>query len=389
MITKITNGTVITDGKTVKKDVYFENGKITAVTDKALPFDECIDAGGNYVSAGFIEIHSHGAGGHDFLDNTEEAYFGASRTHAEHGCTTIIPTITSGSKESMLNAIKLFESIKDKKHDGANMPGLHLEGPYFSVNQKGAQEERFIRAFDKEEYSEILSHEGIVLRWTGAPEQDGSEEFAKYLSERGVLASIGHSDADCETATKAFYNGFTHATHLYSGMSSVHRKNAFRYAGVVEAAYLLDDMTVEIICDGIHLPKELLKFVYKFKNRENIVLTTDSMRGAGMGEGESILGSKTDGLRVIIEDGVAKLLDRTAFAGSVCLCDRAVRTMKNLAEIPMEEAVYLMTKNPARIMNLKTKGDIAEGLDADIVIFNENVDVLRTVIGGRTVFCND
>lgn len=389
MITKITNGTVITDGKTIKADVYFENGKITAVTDKALPFDECIDADGNYVSAGFIEIHSHGAGNHDFLDNTEEAFFGAARTHAEHGCTTIIPTITSGSKESMLEAVKLFESIKDKPHDGANMPGLHLEGPYFSMNQKGAQEERFIRAFDKEEYSEILSHEGVVLRWTGAPEQGGSGEFAKYLSERGVLACLGHSDANCETATKAFHDGFTHVTHLYSCTSTVHRKNAFRYAGIVEAAYLIDDMTVEIICDGIHLPADLLKFVYKFKDRNNIVLITDSMRGAGMGDGESILGSKNDGLHVIIEDGVAKLPDRSAFAGSVCLCDRAVRTMRDLAEIPVEEAVYLMTKNPARIMNLKTKGDIKEGLDADIIIFNENVDILRTVIGGRTVFSHE
>lgn len=389
MITKITNGVVITDGKAVKTDVYFENGRITAVTGENLPFDECIDAGGNYVSSGFIEIHSHGAGGHDFLDNTEEAFFGAARTHAEHGCTTIIPTITSGSKEGMLDAIKLFESIKDKSHDGANMPGLHLEGPYFSVNQKGAQEERFIRDFDKDEYSEILSHEGIVLRWTGAPEKGGAEEFAKYLKKKGVLASIGHSDANCDTVRKAFADGFTHVTHLYSAMSTVHRKNAFRYAGIVEAAYLLDDMTVEIICDGIHVPKDLIEFVYKFKKKENIVLTTDSMRGAGMGEGESILGSKHDGLPVIIEDGVAKLLDRTAFAGSVCLCDRAVRTMKNLAEIPMEDAVVLMTKNPARIMNLKGKGDIKEGFDADIVIFNENVDILRTVINGRTVFVNE
>ena len=386
MITKIKNGKVIADGKLLDCNVYFEDGKITAVTKDELAFDTEIDAKGKYVSAGFIDIHTHGAGNCDFLDNTEEAFFTAARVHAEHGATTIVPTITSGSNESMTNAIKTFEGLKNKPHNGANMPGLHLEGPYFAMTQKGAQDERFVRDFEADEYKGILSLTDSILRWSGAPEKNGAKEFAEYMKEKGVLAAIGHSDADSTCVREAFENGFTHVTHLYSGMSIVHRKNAFRYAGVVEAAYLIDDMTVEIIGDGIHLPADLLKLIYKIKGRDKIALITDCMRGAGMGEGESILGGLKDGMKVIIEDGVAKLLDRTAFAGSVCLCDRLVRTVRDLTEISTEEAVYMATKTPAAIMGFDTKGDIKAGLDADIVIFDENITIDTTIINGVKVY---
>ncbi|MBO5198431.1 MAG: N-acetylglucosamine-6-phosphate deacetylase [Lachnospiraceae bacterium] len=385
MITKISRGTVISNGKRCKANVYYENGTITAITNEALPYDEEIDAAGNYVSPGFIDIHTHGAGGHDFLDNTEEAFVESARMHAKHGATVIVPTITSSTKESMQEAIETFRRVQKRKHDGAQMPGLHLEGPYFSVNQKGAQDERFIRPFDESEYREIIGT-GCVLRWTGAPELDGAEEFAGYLKEHGVLASIGHSDADCQTVRKAFADGFTHVTHLYSCTSTVHRKNAFRYAGIVEAAYLLDDMTVEIIADGIHLPGDLLEFVYKFKGRNKTALVTDSMRGAGMPEGMSILGGKKDGMPVIIEDGVAKLPDRSAFAGSVALCDRLIRTVTTLASIPLEDAVVMAAGTPASILGLKNKGDILPGCDADIVIFDETITIRKTIIGGKTVY---
>ena len=178
-------------------------------------------------------------------------------------------------------------------------------------------------------------------------------------------------------------------THLYSGMSSITRRNAFRYAGVVEAAYLIDDMTVEIIADGVHLPKSLLQFVYKFKGSDKTALCTDSMRGAGMPDGESILGSRENGQKVIIEDGVAKLLDRTAFAGSVATTDRLVRTMINLAEVSLVESVKMMTLTPARIMNIDDrKGSIEVGKDADLVIFDENINILYTIIDGKVIYKN-
>lgn len=386
MVTKITNAKVITNGKITDNDIYFENGKITAVTTESLPFDEVIDAEGKYVSAGFIDIHTHGAGGADYLDNTPEAFLTAARFSAVHGATAIVPTITSSTKESMIDAVKVFDKVKDNNPEGAIMLGLHMEGPYFSLNQKGAQDEKYIRPFTEDEYKEILSLSDSIIRWTGAPELDGAEEFGKYLKEKGVLPCIGHSDADSDVAKKAFENGFTHVTHLYSCTSMVHRKNAFRYAGIVETAYLLDDMTVEIIADGVHLPADLLKLIYKIKGKETIALITDSIRGAGMPEGESIIGGLKDGMKVIIEDGVAKLPDRTAFAGSVATCDRLIRTMINIAEVPLEDAVYMASKTPAKILGIDEKGDILAGYDADIIIFDEEINIQKTIIGGEVVF---
>ncbi len=185
----------------------------------------------------------------------------------------------------------------------------------------------------------------------------------------------------------AFNRGWTHVTHLYSATSTIHRKNAYRHIGIVECAYLLDDMTVEIIADGKHLPADLLKFIVKFKDIDKICLITDSMRGAGMPEGtETILGGKEDGLRCIIDDSVAKLPDCSAFAGSVSYCDRLVRTMVNLAEVPLADAVYMLTQTPASFVHLDTKGRLAEGMDADIVLFDENINIAQTIVGGKTVY---
>ncbi len=385
MITKIKNGIVISNGKRIDADVYFEDGKITAVTKDALPFDKEIDAAGKFVSSGCIDIHTHGSAGFDFLDGTEEAYFEAAKFQARHGATTILPTITSGSKADMKESVEAFLKIKDKPHDGADMVGLHMEGPYFSPAQSGAQDPAHIRAFDKSEYEELVDT-GAILRWSGAPEIDGAKEFAEYLTKKGVLASIGHSDAECELTREMMKYGFTHVTHLYSCTSTVYRKNAYRYAGIVEAAYLEDGMTVEIICDGKHLPKSLLQLVYKLKGKEKTALITDSIRAAGMPEGESIIGSVENGMKILIEDGVAKLPDRSAFAGSVATCDCVLRTAVKLAEIPIEDAVYMASKTPAKIMNLENKGDILPGLDADIIIFDDDINIEKTIVKGRTVF---
>ena len=209
------------------------------------------------------------------------------------------------------------------------------------------------------------------------------------MTSKNILTSIAHSDAIYEEVLDAFNAGFTHVTHLYSAMSTVTRRNAFRYAGVLEAAYLIDDMTVEIIADGVHLPKSLLQFVYKFKGSEKTALCTDSMRGAGMPDGESILGSLEKGQRVIIEDGVAKLPDRTAFAGSVATTDRLVRTMVNVAEVPLIEAVKMLTLTPARIMKIdQQKGSVRKGKDADLVVFDNNINVSYTILEGNVIYGN-
>jgi N-acetylglucosamine-6-phosphate deacetylase len=167
-------------------------------------------------------------------------------------------------------------------------------------------------------------------------------------------------------------------------MSGVTRRNGFRYAGVIESAYLIDDMNVEIIADGIHLPASLLKLVYKIKGPDKIILVTDAMRAAGMPDGESILGSKDNGLRVIVENGVARLPDSDSFAGSVATADQLIRTMVKLAEVPLIDAVKMMTATPAAIMNVdRIKGSLTKGKDADVVIFDGNVNVSAVIIKGK------
>ena len=380
MITAITNGKVILENEIAENlTVYIENGKIIDVTDKAIHFDNEINANGNYVSPGFIDIHIHGAAGYDFLDNTEEAFNAISLECAKHGATTIVPTVTSSTYENMKAAVKTFEKVKDKT-EGANLAGLHFEGPYFALSQKGAQDEKYIKAFDCAEYESIINDTDCILRWTAAPELDGSKEFGEFLNSKNILPCIGHSDANCNCALEAFENGFTHVTHFYSCTSGVHRINGYRYGGIIEAAYLKDDMTVEIIADGIHLPAELLKLIYKIKGADNIALVTDSMRGAGMPDGPSILGGLNDGLHVIVEDGVAKLPDRSAFAGSVAFCDRLVRNMINMAGVSICDAVKMASTTPAHIMGLKTKGILKKDYDADIIIFDKDINVIKTII---------
>ena len=383
MVIKISGGIVIADGKEINSNLYLKNDKVYCITPDDLPFDEEIKAEGRYIAPGFVEIHTHGAAGYDFLDNTKEAYVEIAKAHAQHGTTSLLPTITSSTTEGMLDSIDVFESVGET--GGAELLGIHFEGPYFAPSQKGAQEERFLRDFDPEEYKKIVDRTDKIIRWTGAPELKGSEEFAEYLKSKGILPCIGHSDAESTVAHKAFENGFTHCTHLYSGMSTVHRKNAFRYAGIVEEAYLNDDMTVELIADGIHLPTDLLRLIYKIKGPDKIALITDSMRGAGMPDGESVLGSLDNGLKVIIEDGVAKLPDRTAFAGSVAFSDRLVRNMINMAKVSVVDAVKMASTTPAKIIGANNKGELLPGYDADVVIFDKDINVFATLVGGKRV----
>ena len=202
-----------------------------------------------------------------------------------------------------------------------------------------------------------------------------------------MLASVGHTQAEFEDIQTAYEAGYTHATHFYNAMPGFHKRKEYKYEGTVESIYLIDDMTVEIIADGIHLPKPLLQFVYKFKGADKTALCTDAMRGAGMPDGESILGSLTNGQKVIIEDGVAKLPDRSAFAGSVATTDRLVRTMINIAGIPLIDAIRMITLTPARILHVDAqKGSLEEGKDADIVIFDNQINITTTISEGHVIY---
>ena len=385
-MTIIKNARIVTDHGYVNGCIAYENGIIVKAPANAKDSDEIIDADGAYLSAGFIDLHTHGGNGHDFMDGTVEAFLGAAELHAKHGTTTLLPTATSGTYEETYAMFDILSKAQENNVRGADMPGIHLEGPYFSPSQAGAQDPNFIKAPDPNEYLPILNSTNKLLRWSAACETEGAFEFAEACRTNGVLCAIGHSDADFCVVEEAVKHGFSHLTHFYSGMSSVHRVNAYRVCGVVEAGYLLDDLTVEIIADGCHLPASLLKLICKVKGTDNVCLITDSIRAAGMPEGPSIIGSAEDGMEIFIEDGVAKLPDRSAFAGSVATADRLVRNIVQLAELPLTDAVKMAAKTPARIFGLEGVGELKEGYDADIVIFNENIDVYKTIVKGNCVY---
>jgi N-acetylglucosamine-6-phosphate deacetylase len=387
---KIINGQILTPHKLMRRGTLLVTGsRITAVSEGNLEAETEleIDAGGNYVSPGFIDIHVHGGGGYDFMDGSKTAFIEIAKLHARYGTTSMTPTTLSSSKAELEQVLSLYEEAVKENKEGAQFLGMHLEGPYLARTQCGAQDPRYIRDPDPSEYEDIVARFPCVKRWSAAPELNGALALGEFLKSRGILPSVAHTDAIYEEVEEAFERGYTHATHLYSAMSGVTRRNGFRYAGVIEAAFLIDNMTVEIIADGMHLPGPLLRLVHKIKGTDKIALITDAMRAAGMPPGPSILGSLNQGVRVIVEDGVAKLPDRSFFAGSVATADRLLRNMLSFTGVPLAEAVRMISSTPATIMGVsEQKGSLEPGKDADIVIFDETTNILMTIVMGKIVY---
>ena len=385
----IKNAVIVTDGyETPGGYAAIENGNIVHIgigdiPERFLSWDT-FDAGGNYLCPGFIDNHCHGGGGHDFMDGTVEAILGAARAHMLHGTTTIAPTSLSSSDEELFQFIENYKLATQVTDNMPHLMGMHLEGPHFSPAQAGAQPPEYLKNpsvdFAK---AVIAAGEGAVIRWSIAPELPGALETGDWLSDQGVILSMAHTDAMYDDITAAMAHGYRHMTHFYSGMSQMKRVNAFRVLGAVECGYLFDEINVELIADGMHLPPELLRLILKMKPHDKITLVTDSMRGAGMPEGPSILGSLKDGLPVILEGGIAKLPDRTAFAGSMATSDRLVRTMVEKAGLTLPEAVEMVTGNVAKLYGIYDKvGDIAPGKQADMVILDSTLHAAHVCVGG-------
>ena len=382
-------GGVLVAHELLEKDILISNGRIEDIVERSAPTPDgyaVIDCAGLYVSAGFVDIHQHGGGGADYMDCGDDTYLNATEMHLSHGATSVMPTLLSADTDATLRAIGSYKAAKKDGRIRCNLIGLHVEGPYISPYQAGAQKPEHIRSFDEAEYRRIYeASEGHIKRWSVAPEVDGAEAFARFANDNGIALSIAHSNADLDTVYRAFDMGFRHVTHLYSCTSTIVRKGGFRVPGVLEAAYLIDEMNVEIIADGCHLPHSLLSYVAKFKKNESIALITDAMRGAGQASGESFLGSRDDPLPVIIEDGVAKLCDRSAFAGSVATADRLLRNMLKCG-VPLCDAVRMLTVNPIRMMDLDLhKGRLIPGFDADICVFDGDVNVKHVICNGELV----
>lgn len=358
--------------------VYALNGKIIEISKEDKPCKNCYDYTGKYVSAGFIDMHTHGAGGHAFMNSSIEDVIAGCDYHLLHGTTSIVPTISAGAFETMKQAVVNIHKAKDKSK--SHILGAHLEGPYLSPKQAGAQCPVFITPPIKEDYESLIEEYGeSICRWTYAPEYDTNGAFCKYLADHGIIASAGHTDAVNADMVRAIENGCNLITHLYSCTSTVTRDHGFRSLGVIESAYLHDELYVEIIADGKHLPPDLIKMIIKIKGTDKVALITDSLEIAGTDVKEGVM----SGTEFIVEDGVCKLKDRSAFAGSVATADCLIRTLVKECGYSIPTAVKMLTEIPAKILGIN-KGEIAVGKDADIIVFDHNINVLNCFVSTKS-----
>lgn len=359
--------------------MYASNGKITEICKEDKPCEKSYDFTGRYVSAGFIDMHTHGAGGYAFMNSSVEDVINGCDYHLIYGTTSIVPTISAGSFETMKQAVVNIHKAKGKTK--GNILGAHLEGPYLSPKQAGAQCPVFITPPKKEDYESLIKEYGeSIVRWTYAPENDENGGFCKYLTQHNIIASAGHTDAVNADMVLAIENGCNLITHLYSCTSTVTRDHGFRSLGVIESAYLHDELYVEIIADGKHLPPDLIKMIIKIKGTDKVALITDSLEIAGTDITEGVM----SGTEFIVEDGVCKLKDRSAFAGSVATADCLIRTLINDCGYSISTAVKMLTEIPAKILKVN-KGMLAEGYDADIIVFDEDIKISSVFVGGEIV----
>lgn len=360
--------------------LYLDGNKIVKLSETDDCNCESYDYTGKYVSAGFIDIHTHGAGGYGFLTNDESDVINGCNFMLKYGTTTVFPTISASSFTDMKNSLI---SVKNAKNSGKilnNMAGAHLEGPYLSQNQSGAQNLDFITNPIESDYKCLAEEYGnYIARWTYAPEHDVGGKFCKYITENNIVASAGHSDAKYKDMVVAIENGCNLVTHLYSCTSTVTRDKGFRSLGVIESAYLRDELNVEIIADGKHLPLELIQMIIKIKGSDKVALVTDSLSLAGSDVKEGTM----SGIEFVVENGVCRLKDRTAFAGSIATANTLIKTLLNCG-YSIETAVKMLTEVPAKIMHLN-KGVIDVGYDADIIVFDDNVNVLDAFIMGKKI----
>lgn len=369
------NGKVILEGAIVDKAVIIDEGKIKAVTGEVPKGVPVFDCGGLYVSPGFIDIHIHGYNGSDTMDGNFEALDNISMSLVKNGVTSFLPTTMTQSVSNIKNAIEAVKKYMHSVH-GAQIAGLHMEGPYICHAYKGAQPEEYIINPSLKSFKELCgNNEDIVKIVTLAPELEGSKELINYLKEAGITASIGHTNATYEEAVEGINNGISHATHTYNAMKGFTHREPGTLGAVLDS-----DITSEIICDGIHTHFASLRILLKIKGVYKTVLITDCMRAGGLKDGKYDLG----GQAVFVKDRAARLANG-ALAGSTLKLNNAVYNAVKYLGVSLPDAVRMASVNPARVAGIKEKGSLKEGYDADIVLFDNDVNIKNVFIKGNKV----
>ena len=374
----IKNCNIIYLDKIEKGSVLVENGKIKEINPSNVNDTEVIDAEGLYLSPGFIDVHIHGAGGCDTMDGTVESINTIAKTIVQHGTTSFTPTTMTVAAEDIRKSMVVIKKLKEEGTEGANVLGAHLEGPFISPKAIGAQNPNFLLAPSVENYNKIVGdYSDAVVSITMAPEVEGAKELIKYLSDNGVTVSMGHTKATYDEAIEGIKCGACHSTHLYNAMTPF----THREPGVVGATFDTD-ITTETISDGIHISYPALRTAYKQKGTDKVLLVSDAMEACGMPDGQYSLG----GQDVIVKNGAARLLDGT-LAGSVLTLDKAVKNIYNNSNYPLNEVVRMATYNGAKHCHVEDhKGLIKEGYDADLILFNEDIEIQKVFVNGKEVY---
>lgn len=378
---QITNGRILTPAGWLKGgSVIVDHYKIAEIkkTEGHIKDATQIDAHQGDIVPGGIDLHIHGGGGRDFMEGNEEAFREAIHSHMINGTTAIYPTLSSSSVPMIEKAITTTEKLMSEPD--TSILGLHLEGPYFNPEMAGGQLPEYITPPIKSDYEHIINSTKVVKRWDEAPELPGTEEFGRFCTSHGVMAAIAHTKAEYADVKKAWECGFRHATHFYNAMTGFHKVREYKHEGTVESVYAIPDMTVEMITDGIHIPPAILRMIYLVKGIERTALITDALSVSASNC------NKAFDPRVIIEDGVCKLADHSALAGSIATMERLVNTAVTKVGIPMADAVRMTSETPAHIMHEDHhKGSLRPGFDADIVIYDSNVRLQFVMQKGNIV----
>lgn len=385
---KIKNGNVITPDAILKNcAVGIEDGKIESIKKENEmsdgSFDKVIDADGSYVSPGFIDIHNHGNNGHDVMEGTCEALSSMASFHISNGVTSFLATTMTDSIPKTKNVIKtvsdyMNDQYRDEKYEKSEVLGLYLEGPYFSMDKKGAQPGEYIKLPDIKELDDFINISNNKVKIVSmAPELEGVLGAVDFLKGHGITVSAGHSNAKFDEMNAAIEHGVTEATHIYNGMRSFNH----REPGIIGASLTDNRVHCEMICDGIHIHPAAMKMVYMMKGRDGLILISDAMMAAGLQDGKYKLGVQD----VYVKGDEARLKDG-ALAGSVLTLNKAVYNMVHLVGVPLLDAVKMASLNPAEAAGCADrKGSIEKGKDADIIIFDKNIKIRAVIKAGEIV----
>lgn len=388
----IKNGTLITPENIIENcDVKIKNGTIIQIGTNLSDDAETINAYGTYLCPGFIDIHTHGGGGGDFMDADDDSFDRALGFHCRNGTTSILPTSVTAPIEQIEDMLSVVRRYMKKDDPVCRIIGAHLEGPYISFKNKGAQHEKYLRIPAKDPYDFILDNSDIIKTVTISPELEGSYEMTERLTKAQITVAGGHDDGERRKILPVIEAGLKHCTHLWCAMSTVAVRNGVRDIGLCELGLIDDRLSVEIIADNHHITPEMARLIYKCKGAGKMCIVSDCLRAGGMKEDGKlyILGSKKDkyAQKFIVSGGVARLPDGSRFAGSIQPINEMLKNLVNDAKIPLKDAVRCATLTPAQIIGVDDMyGSVEVGKTADICLLDRDLNVIQTIIGGKTMY---